>query len=208
MTVASATVSVRFALVTFSAGQVALLSEMFETVEVVASVALFSIFAESTTASEAFTKTSEAFTMASEAFTMASEAFTMTSVLETFTTELPVEVLKEFEVSEVSVEVLDEALEELQVQLFKAEEVLVFQAVEEVLVFQAGSLALLAFEGFSLAFEAAPEFCLTFSVFSMGIDEILLVIGMEFQGLRGIHMQSGAVEQVLALCSTLHLHVQ
>ena len=139
--------------------------EVFETVEVVASVALFSIFPESTTASEAFNKTSEA-------FTMASEAFTMTPVLETLTAdqvELPFEMLNEFEISEVSVEVLDEAFEELQVQLFK---------VEEVLIFQTGSLALLAFEGFSLAFEAAPAFCLTFSVFSMGIDEILLVIGM------------------------------
>jgi len=198
VTIASATVSVRFALVTFSADHVALLFEMFETVEVVAFVALFSIFPESTTASEAFTKTSEE-------FTMASEAFTMTSVLETFTAdqvELPVEIremLNEFEVSEASVEVLDEAFEELKVQLFK---------VEEVLVFHTGSLALLAFEDLSLAFEAAPAFCLTFSVFSMGIDEILLVIGMEFQGLRGIHMQSGAVEQVLALCSTLHLHVR
>ena len=76
--------------------------EVFETVEVVASVALFSIFPESTTASDAFTKTSEA-------FTMASEAFTMTPVLETFTAdqvELPFEMLNEFEVSEVSVEVL------------------------------------------------------------------------------------------------------
>ena len=195
MTVASAAVSVRFALVTFSADHVALLFEVFETVEVVASVALFSIFPESTTASEAFNKTSEA-------FTMASEAFTMTPVLETLTAdqvELPFEMLNEFEISEVSVEVLDEAFEELQVQLFK---------VEEVLIFQTGSLALLAFEGFSLEFEAAPAFCLTLSVFSVGIDEILLVIGMEFQGLRGIHMQSGAVEQVLALCNTLHLHVQ
>ena len=180
---------------TFSADHVALPFEMFETVEVVASVALFSIVPESTTASEAFTKTSEA-------FTMASEAFTMTSVLETFTAdqvELPVEMLNEFEVSEASVEVLDEAFEDLQVQLFKA---------DEVLVFQTGSRALLAFEDFSLTFEAAPAFCLTFSVFNMRIDKILLVIGMEFQGLRGIHMQSGAVEQVLALCSTLHLHVQ
>ena len=102
MTVASATVSVTFVLVTFSADHVALLFEVFETVEVVASVALFSIFPESTTASEAFTK-------ASEAFTMASEAFTMTSVLETFTAdqvELSFEMLNEFEVSEVSVEVL------------------------------------------------------------------------------------------------------
>ena len=76
--------------------------EVFETVEVVASVALFSMFPESTTASEAFTKTSEA-------FTMASEAFTMTSVLETFTAdqvELSFEMLNEFEVSEVSIEVL------------------------------------------------------------------------------------------------------